>query len=399
VSLLPWEVHFDPSAKRLKDANWAFHRFTISDDELKKRIEAKAYTRPAREIKPSAYPRSMVDEVHEDEHYRQLKDSGVSRWVSLIEWWDFETGKMMHLDPGSRQVLLETTIPWGNPFTVLTFHDGIGRIEGISDVSLIADNQRDINELVSARREIVRRLPRRVMTSKDLWQDEDEWKRWKNSKTWEPTRVTVPPGKTLADCFYVTPEVPTGFDFNSMLSQSSESVRRIAGLADFQRGSVKNIRTAAEVGLIQGGADGRVNIRMKNVVRATKSIFKLSLACWRWALKNPTSSRIDMDEITDATNVAVEPEVLAREALELSFQFRLLPFTPLMEDKNVRRQQFVQMMQLFTAPGIGDVVNQRELARELFEMFDIRPSVLKSAGEVAQDEAQAAAMAALQGQG
>jgi hypothetical protein len=392
---LPWEVHFDPSAKRVKDANWVFERFTMHIDEVQARIKEKVYDKPSKEIKPAAFPRSVVDEAKEDAHYRQMRESGLDEWVSLIEFWDLRNGMMYHIDVDNRQVLLETTIPWGNPYTVLVFHDGVGRIDGVSDVSLLADNQRDINELVSARREIVRRLPRRMLVARDLFDDDTEWERWKNAKTWEPVRVTVPPGRVLGDNIYVTPEMPTTIDFNAMLGQSGDSLRRTAGLADFQRGSVKNIRTAAEAHMIQGGADGRVNVRMKNVVRAVKAIFKVSLACWRWAVKNPQSSKIDMEDICDLTQADVASDVLAREVLEMSPRFNLLPFTPLMDDKNVRREKMVMLLQTLTASGIAPYMDLRELARELVEEFRFRPSVVKSAKAIEQ-EAQAQMMMAAQ---
>lgn len=384
---LPWEVHFDPSAKRVRDAGWAYERFTMHWDDLQANIKSGVYNKPERAIRPVAFPRSLVDDELDDEHYRVLRENGINEWVSLVEFWDFRRGMMYHIDPESKQVLMETKIPWGNPYTTLTFHDAVGRIEGIPDVSLIADTQRDINEQVSARREIIRRLPRRMMVDRALWTDENEWDRFKQSKTYEPTRVRVPTGRSLAEFVYVTPEMPTTFDFNNHLAQSGDSLRRVAGLADFQRGSVRNIRTAAEAYMIQGSADGRVNVRMKQVVRMVTSTFKLSLECWRWALRNQQVSKIDMEEITVKTQADVAPDVLAREAMELTPQFHLLPFSPLMDDKHTRRQTMVQMLQALTSSGVAQFMDQRELAREMVDEFGWRPSIVKSSKQIEEEAA------------
>ena len=64
-------------------------------------------------------------------------------------------------------------MPYGNPYDQLVFHDGVGRLRGIPDVSLLAPLQQDINELVSARRGCAT-PPKRMFYDKAKFPNEED---------------------------------------------------------------------------------------------------------------------------------------------------------------------------------------------------------------------------------
>lgn len=389
----PWEVYFDPSAKRIEDVEWAFELFTLHIDDVEQRMEDGVYDKPEKRIKPTEYPRSIADHRMDAGEIQRLKQDGAQKYVALVEFWNFRTGEVHHLHLDTRQVLFTSEIPHGNPFGILTFHDGVGRLDGISDVSLIAEQQRIINELVSARSDIVRRLARRVIVDKGLFKSQSEWESFKNAKATEPVLVSPPASKTIHESIFVSPEVPTTFDFNTHLNQQTESVRWLSGLADFNRGQAKNIRTAAEANMIRAATEGRLTIRVQKVTQVITEMYQHALASWRWALKNPKASGIDMEKITYNTQADIEPDVLKREVLELSPKFRVLPFSPLMEDKIARRNNLMQLIQALINSPMAPYMDMEELAREITENFQIRPSVAKSKEKLKQDEQQAMQMA------
>ena len=376
---LPWEVHFDPMAKRISDAAWCFEKFTIHIDDLKSRIKSKVYSKVKKDIKADAYPRTLIDQYDKDldSKQEQLKSLGLKEYIGLIEFWDFRSGKLFHLHPPTGQILMETTIPYGRPYEALVFHNGVGRIDGIPDVTLIAEMQRDINELVSARREIVSRLPKRMLVDASLFRSEDEFSRFKNSRTWEPQMVQKPVDGKIADRVFVTPSMDTTFDFNRTLEDEVQGVRRIVGEADYQRGVVKNIRTAAEVDALRGSIEGRVNIRMRKLVRAVKAMFELGQAVTRWATLNPEDSLIDFDRLAKHTQVDVSGAVLAKDFAEGVIKFRLLPFSPLMEDKHTRRDSLSQLLPTLLGSPLMEHLDGKELAKEIIELYGWRPSIMK----------------------
>ena len=373
---MPWEIFFDPNAKRIQDAAWSFERFVIHHDDLVSRFKSNVYDRPSKSIKADTYPRTIIEQRMPYDDDKKLKESGLKEYVSLVEFWDYRKQKVYHIHPDSKQILMETPVPYGRPYEVLVFHDGVGRIRGISDVSLIATTQRDINELVSARREIVGRLPRRMLVDKGLFRSEEEWERFKNSRSWEPTLVEAPPDLTIDQRIYVTPEMPTTFDFNQHLAADVDHVRWVPGMGDYQHGAVKNIRAAAEANMVRGAVEGRLNIRSRRVTRVVTNLFKKMLETFQWALRNPQHSGLDLQHIWMETQADVDLETFANDILNETPKFRLLPFSPLMEDKIARRENFNMLLQSLAGTPIAEHLDWREIAKELQDLYGFRPSII-----------------------
>jgi len=392
---LPWEVHFDPNAKRASDAMWAFERFALHIDDLRDRVDSGIYTAPKKGIKGDSYPRSLVHEHMKDEAELKLRDAGLKEYVSLVEFWDFKEKKLYHIHVDTGQLMMESEIPYGRPYEVLVFHPGIGRIRGIPDTSLIAPLQRDINELVSARREVVARLPKRMLIDSKLFRSEDEFERWKNAKTWEPTLIHGPPDGTIDQHVWVSPEMETTFDFNRHLNQSIDSIRWLPGMADYQQGQVKNIRTAAEANMIRSAIEGRLAIRSRKVVRVVTTMFRKSLDAFKWALVNKDISGVNIDRLSRLVQTDVDAPTFERDVLHGAPNFRLLPFSPLMEDKITRRAHLIELVQYLSAASpLADSIDQRELAREIVDAFGFRPSIVKA--EEVPEEPPVDEMAALE---
>jgi hypothetical protein len=384
---LPWEIHFDPGAKRVADATWSFERFTLHIDDLDARVASGAYMWPSKAIKADTYPRSLIDEKTTETQEADLRSRGLKEYVSLVEFWDYRKQKVFHIHVESNQILMIADAPYSRPYEVLVFHNGVGRIGGVSDVGLLAPLQRDINEMVSARREVVRRLPRRVVSDRKAWSSDLDWERFKNARMWEPTQVEVPSGKTLADLFWVSPEVSMTFDFNAHLEQTTNSSHEVVGHADYQRGEVKNIRTAAEANMVRGSVEGRLNIRSKKLIRGVTNLFKKGLEVWRWAAANQAASKIDMETIAYLTQTEADGAQLTDDVLYTVPQFRVLPFSPLMEDKYARRAQLVELIQYLGGAGpLAGAINQLELAAEVAALFEIRPSIVKTKEQMAAEQ-------------
>ena len=379
---MPWEVQFDPSARRLTDIAWASERFILHQDELKNRIKSGYYVLTGgKEIKPDTNPRDLIDDYLYTNTDQEYKREMMQEYVTLHEFWDFRKKLLYHIHTGTDQILMVTELPYGNPYDQLVFHDGIGRIRGIPDVSLLAPLQQDINELVSARREIVRRLPKRMFYDKAMFPNEEDAAKFMDSQTWDAIPVETDGQALVGDMIYVTPDMPTTFDFNRHLDQSTIHIKNIAGMADYQRGQVKNIRTAAEANMVQSSVQGRMNVRTRVLTKFVRRGFDKALDILRWAIQNPEASRIDMESINQQTQMDVSAEIMATEILETSIQFRILPFSPLMEDKIVRRDQLIGLLGQFASSPAGEEVDWREITKELVEMFSVRPSILKDDSE------------------
>lgn len=393
---MPWEVQFDPSARRLTDISWASERFMLHESVVRQRIESGYYVlQNGKAIKPDTFPRSLIESFLNDAYDdKQYEKEMLKEYVTLHEYWDFRKKLLYHVHTGTDQILMITELPYGNPYDQLVFHDGVGRLRGIPDVSLLAPLQQDINELVSARREIVRRLPKRMFYDKAMFPNEEDAARFMSSQTWEPVPVETDGQALVGDMVYVTPDMPTTFDFNRHLEQATVNIKNIAGMADYQRGQVRNIRTAAEANMVQSSVQGRMQVRTRVLTKFVKRGFDKAMSIMRWAIENQEASGVNMEMITKSTQLDVEPNVLAREIVESSPQFRILPFSPLMEDKIVRREQLVALLGQFASTPSNEEVDWREITKELVDMFSVRPSILKDDYDV-EEEAVAQGEAAM----
>lgn len=393
---MPWEVQFDPSARRLTDISWASERFMLHESVVRQRIESGYYVlQNGKAIKPDTFPRSLIESFLNDAYDdKQYEKEMLKEYVTLHEYWDFRKKLLYHVHTGTDQILMITELPYGNPYDQLVFHDGVGRLRGIPDVSLLAPLQQDINELVSARREIVRRLPKRMFYDKAMFPNEEDAARFMSSQTWEPVPVETDGQALVGDMVYVTPDMPTTFDFNRHLEQATVNIKNIAGMADYQRGQVRNIRTAAEANMVQSSVQGRMQVRTRVLTKFVKRGFDKAMSIMRWAIENQEASGVNMEMITKSTQLDVEPSVLAREIVESSPQFRILPFSPLMEDKIVRREQLVALLGQFASTPSNEEVDWREITKELVDMFSVRPSILKDDYDV-EEEAVAQGEAAM----
>jgi hypothetical protein len=271
---------------------------------------------------------------------------------------------------------MEVAAPYRNPYEVLVFHPGVGRVEGVSDTSLMAPVQRDINELVSARLEMVRRLVPRMLFDRSFWKDEKDWSRFIKARQWQPTRVDVPPQRRLQDAYHVVEPPQSTYDFNRHLEDDMVGVRRVAGEADYQRGVHRNIRTAEEMQALRSSVEGRLGTRVNRVVKVVSRMFKHMLHVTRWALENPEVSGIDLERITYETQDDVGPEIIRQDLLHWAGKFRLLPFSPAMEDKLARRGHLERMLVHLLAAAEKGLVDGHELIRELVDEFGLRPSLV-----------------------
>ena len=150
-------------------------------------------------------------------------------------------------------------------------------------------------------------------------------------------------------------------------------------MADYQQGQVKNIRTAAEANMIRSAIEGRLAIRSRKVVRIVTSMFRRALDAFKWALVNKEFSGVNVDRLSRLLQVDVDAATFEREIVEASPAFRLLPFSPLMEDKITRRAHLIELISYLSSGGpLSDAIDQQELAREVVEAFGFRPSLVKT---------------------
>ncbi len=82
---MPWEVQFDPSARRLTDISWASERFMLHESVVRQRIESGYYVlQNGKAIKPDTFPRSLIEsflnDAYDDKQYEK-ENRFYNRWI------------------------------------------------------------------------------------------------------------------------------------------------------------------------------------------------------------------------------------------------------------------------------------------------------------------------------
>lgn len=380
TSMLPWEVFFDPGAKRLRSASWAFERFPLHWEDYKQRILSGVYDRaPGYErIRPDVVPRSLVEDVQGDPEEREKRIRGLREYVLIHEFTDFRRGVVYHIHAETKTLLMATPLPHGNPYSNLTLNFGIGRVEGVCLADLLAPGQTNINELVNARMDMVRTLMPKILADRGVFANGDEFENWKRARVTDVTLVDRPKDlDKLQDGFAVTPAPQTTPDFKSHLADEVEHLRYLAGLAGMDRGQVQNIRTAAEAESIRQRVDMRMEQKSGRVVRMVTGAFRTGLRALQHAVENCDELGWDPQGLYAATVTGIPYEQWRDEVTspEARFGFRVLPFSPLMEDPITRRKYLDGLLKQI-APQLDQQFDQREVAREVVETFQLRPSLV-----------------------
>lgn len=383
-SLLPWEWGCDPDAKRFRDAHWVCQRFPVHIEELNDLVRQRIYKRPKEEIHPDSWRRDINQQLRvseDDARTAFMARHGSAEHVHLVEYWDRRNGRLYHLHPETMQCLLASDMPWRSPFARLDFMPALGRVGGISDVTLGAKGQRDINEMVTALRETVTHLQERTLIDDELFETQEAFEDFVSARATEPTRVKRPESMgSLREAVVKVGGHNVGFDFHQYLNGAEQALHYLLGTAEYQRGQSVNIRTAAEAMMIRGATEGRLDRRGVRVEKVVLKAFKGCQQVLRWAINNPDQSGVDLYRLHEDIEPGVQIGQWVQELMLMRPRLRLLPFSPLMENVIERRQHLVALLpQLASNPEMMSHINIPELVREIVDVFGLRPSIYQDA--------------------
>ena len=395
----PDEVFIDPLARSWGDVEWAAERFDLADEDMVARRESGTYTASDGEwaaIKPGQADYRTLTEQYTNNDELQARRASGDRWHHMVEWWDVRKGVVYHFHAETGIILAVYAAPVRLPYVQLIFHKIPRQVYAVPDVSLVADNQREINSLVATRSEMVARLLPKLAYDPGVFLNATEEKKFFGGRTWQPARVKTT-DKPIAQSFYVSPDMPTGFDFNTHLGQLTESLRYTSGIDAWQRGKAQNIRTASEAQMLAGVDATRGDARVMMLDEVLRTLFDAVRQYLKWAIKNPEESGLDVALLCSLTQRGGEATVLEEAILADRRSFNILPFSPAGENVFAKRQLLLQLLPAATNGPLAVEFNSTRLAEQLVGIFRLPPSILNTPEEreqIKQMQAQAQAGAA-----
>lgn len=180
VDYVPWDqIRYDPSARRVKDVRWVAQLTKMHLHEVKGNDAWRAYA------KRSRTGLSRLDGIKADAAIdkellvtgKPLDDDGR---VTVVEFWDLETGTICTFIKGQSWLLHEGVNPFAlapdfqdrSPFVPLVLRKTTRRLRGISDMDVMERSLNEKNLYRSRTAEYIRRAVPKVVGPEDALTEE-----------------------------------------------------------------------------------------------------------------------------------------------------------------------------------------------------------------------------------
>lgn len=251
--LSPRHVYVDPNATDLDDARWLV---TVSRRPLSELQDNPAYSN-IDEIGGADidYEKIMGRDDVLQQQDDDRKAGAEDRMVILYEVQDKTTRTTFVLADGVKEKTVIPPLHDAMPFRGFTvesicFNDVPDEFWGISEVGQWEDHQRNLSELRERMLDFAKRLAWIWLAEEGSLTDEQKEK------------LISADSQTVIDCIRKDgigplPAAAMPAEFGMMEGIIQNDIRQISGVADFQRGSSPEARTATEANIIQQAQQGR----------------------------------------------------------------------------------------------------------------------------------------------
>lgn len=172
---VPWDaIRWDPTAKRVKDIRWVAQLTQLPTYEVQENPAFREY------VKRSQGGLKKLTELKADSSIdpdllgagKPTDDDGR---VTVVEFWDFETGTVCTFVKGADWLLNEGVNPFGgmyelqdrSPFVPLVLRKSTRRVRGVSDMELMAPSLDELNVYRSKLATFVERFVPKVLGPED----------------------------------------------------------------------------------------------------------------------------------------------------------------------------------------------------------------------------------------
>ena len=397
---LPWEVMWDPTARHVDDVAWYYEKFELHIEQFRSRLKSNEYTRTPALLRVKGEPqqRNKIELYQDDAVQRQKERELEHVWVPILEFWDCRRGKCYHIHVPTKSILRCTEVAIPRPYLHLLFNYEPGRLEGVCDVTHAAPLQQQLNEMVSARQDCVRRLAPKILGDASLFESEDRQRQFEGAKmtaiSWVSPVKDEP--RAIGDYFYLLPAAQLPQDWNAHYDQTVASIRYILAIPEFQRGQVENIRTAQEAYMVQQAATGRLASQAATLKAAVVELFEKMNEYLDWAVKAPNA--LDVAALLRKVSTSLnDPDEWRAELQTFDGVLTVNPFSPLMDDPITAQSKLEQLLPAIASyPPLAASFNWYDVAAEIARSHGWGKEVMvqREAYEAQAQAAQAPAQAA-----
>ena len=367
----PSTVFFDLTVRDVNDIKYWLEATVLPYAEFKARVESGRYKASLADVEPDRYPTWMLGDDQKG-MTDSLRDA--FEWVTVWEYYDRETNKVMHYVQQIDQVVFEDTIEY-IPYSMFSLNQSGIDCLGLSEVQLVLNQQETVNDLLTHMKRITYLQIPRILYDAGRISEEDL------NKAVEATAgsfVGMAPQnsealRSLSALFYEMPMPQTPQGVVAFIDRQENDAAFISALAEAARGQVVGARTATEMAIIDAQMKNRLATREGHLNDAMEDLAgKAYFLCRKYMrgekmIKIAGSrkwSSVTLDTITD---------------VEMAFE--MVSYNPIKTNPSVMIETLLQLIPLLQQdPNI----NTRQLTEEIVKGIGLPTKLLMPEEEVAE---------------
>jgi len=355
-------VFYDLAAKRPSDIRYWIETTLLSEEQFRERVASGMYASWANSIHGDTYPKWLMQDTGTSVSRQDLKN--FQPWVTVYEVYDVESGRVVHIHPDNPQPLMEDALVYV-PFSLLTLNSNGEDCRGLSEISLISDNQEELNHIRTYLLNIARLSIPKVAYDSTAAQSED-MAMAQEAPVGSLTGIRTTNGQPLSTVFHPWPMPEPPAALFEMAASLEKSIATVSALADAQRGQVTGARTATELALVEGQLRNRLAARQRRIDTVTIDVAqKMALLIAKYMAN---------EKVVQLSGYGEAKMVYPQTLDGVKAQFKVVPYSPMESNRAVLQEQFKAAMQFLMS---NPMVDQVEVTKQFLEVFSLSPRLFK----------------------
>lgn len=360
----PSRLFFDLTARDPDEISYFMEATVIPMTAFEARVAAGRYRRPEN-LKPDRYPDWLLNT---SAWGNPANVNSVGAWVSVVEVYDRETNTVTHYSDQYDEVLYEGEASY-IPYDMFFLNHSGTDCRGLSEVSLVLDQQQTINDMLTLLKRIsYLQIPRILYDSGRITGEDLNKAVEANLGAFVPLRLKSPElGRNLGAAFFPMPypEHPAGVA--AFKAMNEEDAAFVSALTKASRGEIENARTASEVMFVESKIRNRLVNREGNVNDAFEGAAARAFWLAQRYMTKPKFVRIAQAEWA---------EIGAANLRDVHMDWRMVAHNPARTNPAVQAETLMQALPvLMQAPN----VDQAALVEELVGLMGINARFLRPA--------------------
>lgn len=295
---------YDMSSRYWKNLRYVIEVTTISKAELRRRCKPSkdedGKTVPAQypastkeKLKSASFPDFLKSKIDGEAKGLKSKLQGIYESVVIYEVYDLVGEQFHHFSDDIEEALFSGKLPYAhlpNPFYMTLFTPGRKSVRGVSDASMLASLQNQLNELDTIEFATALQSVSETFVQTALLQDPESFFAMMKGPRVPGGVIPIKSGNTvpISQIFYTPPAPVVGQAVHIMRARIQESIAHLLGLPSYTRGQGTD-KLATNAMLSDGFLQTRQGRRQRGIFKTVAWMAESSLKLYAELLPQGSS--------------------------------------------------------------------------------------------------------------